>query len=66
MKAFSAAGGLLGARTRGRGKVAVGLTAAFAGIRVYRRLIRRSSKPVVRFKVQPGEIYEIRGVGRGQ
>lgn len=66
MKALSAAGGLVGARTRGRSKIAVGLTAAFAGVRVYRRLIRRSSKPVARFKVKPGEIYEIKGLSRGQ
>ncbi len=66
MKALSAAGGLVGARSRGRGKVAVGVTAAFAGVRVYKRLIRRSTKPVMRFTVKPGETYEIKGVRRGQ
>ena len=66
MKALPAAGGFVGARARGRGKIAVGVTAAFAGVRVYRRLIRRSTKPVMRFRVKPGEIYEIRGLRRGQ
>ncbi|MBK5288838.1 MAG: hypothetical protein JJE46_10250 [Acidimicrobiia bacterium] len=66
MKAFSAAGDLIGGRTRGRNRIMVGFTAAFTGVRVYRRLTRRSTKPMIRFRVKPGEVYEIRETSRGQ
>ena len=66
MNPLSIAGGILGGQIRRRGKLAFGITAALTGVRVFRRLIRRSSKPALSFKVMPGEIYEIRGFRRGQ
>lgn len=46
--------------------MAFGITAAFTGVRVFRRLTRASNKPALRFQVKPGEVYEIRGTRRGQ
>ena len=66
MNPLSIASGILGGQIRRRGKLAFSITAAFTGVRVFRRLIRRSSKPALSFKVMPGEVYEIRGIRRGQ
>jgi hypothetical protein len=66
MKPLSIAGGFLGSRIRARGRLAFGLTAALTGFRVFRRLTRASSRPAISFKVKPGEVYEIRGIRRGQ
>ena len=66
MKPLSVLGGFLGARAKARGRMAFGITAAFTGVRVFRRLTRASNKPALRFQVKPGEVYEIRGTRRGQ
>ena len=66
MSALSTFGGLVGARIGRRGHFAFGVTAVFAGVRVFRRLTRVSDKPAVRFAVKPGEVYEIRGTRRGR
>ena len=66
MNPLSIAAGLLAARGKKHGKRAVGITAALTGYRVFKRLIRPSTKPLARFEVKPGEVYEIRGTRRGQ
>jgi hypothetical protein len=66
MKPISIVGGFLGARAKARGRMAFGLTAAYTGIRVFRRITRVANKPALSFKVKPGEVYEIRGTRRGQ
>ena len=58
--------GFLSARAKRHGKSAFGITAALTGFRVLRRLTRPSTKPLTRFEVKPGEVYEIRGTRRGQ
>ena len=58
--------GFLTARAKKHGKSAVGVTAALAGFRMFRRLTKPSTKPLTRFEVKPGEVYEIRGTRRGQ
>jgi hypothetical protein len=58
------AGSLLAGRVRRRGRSAVGITVAMAGFRMLRRMTKQSDKPVIRFAVKPGEVYEIRGVRR--
>ncbi len=64
MKAASALGGIFVARTKQRGQFAIGLAAAMTGLRIFRRLTRASARPVIRFQIKPGEIYEIRGLRR--
>ena len=66
MKPMSIIGGFLGARAKARGRMAFGITAAYTGIRVFRRITRAANKPALSFKVKPGEVYEIRGTRRGQ
>ena len=66
MNPLAIASGILGGRMRQRGRLAFGVTAAVTGFRVFRRLTRQSTKPVIRFAVKPGEVYEIRGTRRGQ
>ena len=66
MNPLSILGGFVGARARARGRMAFGITAALTGIRVFRRMTRASAKPALSFKVKPGEVYEIRGLRRGQ
>ena len=61
MNPFAIAAGIVGGRLRSRGKLAFGVTAALTGFRVFRRITRASSKPVLTFAVKPGEVYEIRG-----
>ncbi len=58
--------GFLSARAKRHGKSAFGITAALTGYRVLRRLTSPSTKPLLRFEVKPGEVYEIRGTRRGQ
>jgi hypothetical protein len=64
MKLGSVAGGLLTGRARSRGRRAAGLTIAMTGFRMLRRMTKHSTKPVIRFAVKPGEVYEIRGIRR--
>ena len=66
MNPLSIASGILGSRLKQRGRLAFGITAALTGIRVFRRLTKPATKPVLRFQVKPGEVYEIRGTRRGQ
>lgn len=66
MSALAIVGGFLGGRAKHKGKVAFTVTALLTGIRVFRRLTRSSDKPLTRFEVKPGEVYEIRGVRRGR
>ena len=66
MNPLSIVGGFLGARTKRSGRTAFGITAALTGYRVFKRLTRPSAKPLLRFEVKPGELYEIRGTRRGQ
>ena len=66
MNPFGIATGIVGGRLRARGRLAFGITAAVTGFRVFRRITRHSSKPVLTFAVKPGEVYEIRGTRRGQ
>ena len=64
MNPLAIAAGIVGGRLRSRGKLAFGVTAALTGFRVFRRITRNSSKPVLSFAVKPGEVYEIRGICR--
>ncbi|MEP6623007.1 MAG: hypothetical protein ABJC79_01065 [Acidimicrobiia bacterium] len=66
MNPLSVAGGILGGRLKSRSRLAFGLTAALTGLRVFRRLTKQSDKPAIRFQVKSGEVYEIRGIRRGQ
>jgi hypothetical protein len=66
MNPISIAGGILGGRLMRRSRLAFGVTAALTGFRVFRRITRRSTRPAIRFQVKPGEVYEIRGIRRGQ
>lgn len=66
MSPLSIVGGFLGARTARGGRAAFGITAALTGYRVYKRLTSPSTKPLLRFEVKPGEVYEIKGTRRGQ
>ena len=66
MNPISILGGILGGRIRQRGGIAFGITAALTGFRVFRRITRSSTKPVLSFAVKPDEVYEIRGIRRGQ
>lgn len=66
MSAVSIVGGFIGARAKHKGKAAFTVTALFTGVRVFRRLIRSSTKPAARFVVKPGEVYEIKGLRRGR
>lgn len=66
MSVLSAAGGIVGARFRHKGRLAFGVTAVFTGVRVFKRLTRSSNQPAVRFAVKPGEVYEIKGTRRGR
>ena len=58
--------GFLTARAKKHGKSAIGITAAMTGYRMFRRLTKPSTKPLMRFEVKPGEVYEISGTRRGQ
>ena len=66
MNPASVLGGILGGRLKNRSRVAFGITAALTGFRVFRRITRQSNRPAIRFQVKPGEVYEIRGIRRGQ
>jgi len=66
MKAVSTLGGIFVARNKRRGQLALGLTAAMTGLRIFRRLTRSAARPALRFEVKAGEVYEIRGLRRGR
>ncbi len=66
MNPLSIVTGFLAARAKRHGKSAFGITAALTGYRVLRRLTKPSTKPLTRFEVKAGEVYEIRGTRRGQ
>jgi len=66
MSVGSVVGGIIGGRARNRGRAALGFAALATGFRLFRRMTRHSSKPVLRFAVKPGEVYEIRGLRRGK
>lgn len=57
---------IAGGRARRGGKAALYLTAATTGFRVVRRVMSTKQKTLLRFEVEPGEVYEIRGVRRGR
>lgn len=55
---------IAGGRARRGGKVALYFTVATTGFRVVRRVMATKQKTLLRFEVNPGEVYEIRGVRR--
>jgi hypothetical protein len=58
------AGGILKGRAKRQGRFALIFAAASIGYRVFRRVTRVQARPALRFQVKPGEVYEIRGIGR--
>jgi hypothetical protein len=66
MNLGSVAGGILKGRAKRQGRIALTLAAVSIGYRVFRRLTRLDQRPAIRFAVKPGEVYEIRGLRRGQ
>jgi len=54
-------------RSSSRGsRGALYLTLATAGFRIVRRVMSTRQRTLLRFEVKPGEVYEIRGMKRGQ
>jgi hypothetical protein len=66
MNLGSVAGGILKGRAKRQGRIALTFAAVSIGYRVFRRVTRLESRPAIRFAVKPGEVYEIRGIRRGQ
>jgi hypothetical protein len=64
MNLGSIAGGILKGRAKRQGRIALTFAAVSIGYRVFRRVTRISDRPALRFRVRPGEVYEIRGIGR--
>ena len=59
-------GGILKGQARRRSRFALLFAATSIGLRVFRRVTRLNEKAAIRFEVKPGEVYEIRGIGRGR
>jgi hypothetical protein len=66
MNLGSVAGGILKGRAKRQGRIALTFAAVSIGYRVFRRVTRLESRAAIRFAVKPGEVYEIRGIRRGQ
>ncbi len=66
MNPLSVLARVLGGRTVRGSRAALYLTVATTGFRIARRLMSPKQKTLLRFEVKPGEVYELRGVRRGQ
>ena len=56
----------LGGQARGGSRGTVYFAMATSGFRVLRRIVTTKQRTLLRFEVQPGEVYELRGVRRGR
>jgi len=53
-------------RSRNQGRLSLYLALATTGYRFLRRITAPQQRTLLRFEVKPGEVYELRGVRRGQ
>jgi hypothetical protein len=53
-------------QARNQSRVALYFALATSGYRIFRRVMAPRQRTLLRFEVKPGEVYELRGVRRGQ
>jgi hypothetical protein len=56
----------LGGEARKPGRLTIYFTVATTGFRFVRRVMSARQRTLLQFEVKPGEVFQIRGIRRGQ